>query len=386
MATKNDIFHRYLEEYLKADKHHKGEILNHVCDVVRIHRKAAIRRFGVLQMKDLTLVEARGRPVFYTPDVTAALKDVWDTASEPCGENLYGVIFEYVVILERDKMWKHNPETTRKLLSMSQGTVKKRVAHFTRRQFSSNRGKSTTTPGSIMSIIPIRMDGWNEAGVGTMQLDTVAHCGGSVAGDFIYTVNATDTATLWGQRRAQWNKGKIATVDNMKYIDNILPFPVIEWHPDSGSEFINWHCYNIYKDKLTRSRPNHKNDNCFVEERNGHIVRRWLGHERFEYPELVQVLNATYDVLDPYLNHFVANKRTVSKKRVGARWVITREKIAKTPYTRILEHPGVSEEIKMKLKKEHASLNPAILKQEIEKQRKTLFNILIRHGQQRQSR
>jgi len=376
MATKNCIFQRYLEEYLKADKHHKGEILDHVCDVIKIHRKAAIRRFCVLQMKDSTLVEVRGRPVFYTPDVTVALKDLWDTASEPCGENLYGVIPEYVAILERDKMWKHNPETTQKLLSMSQGTVKKRVAHFTRRQFSSSHGKSTTTPGSTMSVIPIRMDGWRESGVGTMQLDTVAHCGGSVAGDFIYTVNATDTTTLWGQRRAQWNKGKIATVDNMKYIDNILPFPVIEWHPDSGSEFINWHCYNIYKDKLTRSRPNHKNDNCFVEERNGHIIRRWVGYERLDDIKLVKALNSLYDILDHYLNHFVANKRIVSKKRVGARWVITREKTAKTPYERLLQKDDISQETKDKIQQEHDKLNPAILKQEIDKLRKQLFNIL----------
>jgi len=220
------------------------------------------------------------------------------------------------------------------------------------------------------------MDGWRESGVGTMQLDTVAHCGGSVAGDFIYTVNATDTTTLWGQRRAQWNKGKIATVDNMKYIDNILPFPVIEWHPDSGSEFINWHCYNIYKDKLTRSRPNHKNDNCFVEERNGHIIRRWVGYERLDDIKLVKALNSLYDILDPYLNHFVANKRIVSKKRVGARWVITREKTAKTPYERLLQKDDISQETKDKIQQEHDKLNPAILKQEIDKLRKQLFNIL----------
>lgn len=380
MTTKNDIFKEKLLEYLKANISRKGEILSAVVEVTGIHRKSAIRRFKALQMHDSLVIQSkRGRPVHYTADVTSALKSIWDISGESCGDNLHAVIDEYVQILKRDNMWKHNHQTTNKLLTMSLGTVKKRVAIFSRTLSSFGNGKSTTKPGSILSMIPVRMDGWSKAGVGTMQLDTVAHCGDTVAGDFVYTVNATDVATLWGERRAQWNKGKLATVSSMEAMELKLPFPVIEWHPDSGSEFINWHCYEKYKDKLTRSRPHHKNDNCFVEERNGHVIRKWLGYTRLDAEETVEAMNNLYSVLNLYLNHFIASKRIISKERIGARFKITREQIAKTPYERMLERDDVTNDVKDKIKAQHKKLNPAVLKQEIEKRRKEVFNILKRH-------
>jgi hypothetical protein len=313
--------------------------------------------------------EQRGRATFYTNDVIAALKEVWDIGSEPCAENLHGVLADYVQILKRDGQWNHGDETTNKLLMMSLGTMKNRVAKFARKQFVSH-GKSTTKAGTIHSLIPVRSGDWDTAPTGTLQIDTVAHCGNTVAGEFIYTVNSTDVPTLWGSRRAQWNKGQEVTVASMDYMEKDIPFSVGEWHPDSGSEFINWHCYDWCKNRdvrLTRSRPNHKNDNCFVEERNGHVVRRWVGYARLDVYEVVDALNEVYDVLTPYFNHFVASRRTTKKEKIGARWKITREKVAKTPYQRVLERTDVSNEVKTKLKKEHQVLNPFTMKQEIER-------------------
>lgn len=385
MATKNDIFERYKNEYWKARKARKSEILDHVVDVVGMHRKAANRKFRRLRLKDSSIPERRGRSLYYTADAVAVLKEIWDAAGEPCGENFHPLIPEYVQILKRDSMWSHGDEATGKLLAMSEGTVKDRVGRFGRNLLSFG-GKSTTRPGSILSLIPIRMDGWEEAPTGTMQIDTVAHCGDTTAGDFVYTVNTADTATLWGERRAQWNKGKVATLENMEYMEEAVPFPILEWHPDSGSEFINWHCYKRYGEKMTRSRPHHKNDNCFVEERNGHIVRRWLGYTRFDARAVVDAINDVYNVLTPYLNHFVASRRIVSKERIGARWKITREKRAKTPYERILKRNDVSENIKEEVREEHEKLNPLVLRREIDRCLKKVFIIQKRHGAPRKLR
>lgn len=264
---------------------------------------------------------------------------------------------------------------------MSLGTMKKRVSQFPRQKFLTH-GKSSTNPSAIHTLIPLRTGPWGESPTGTTQIDTVAHCGGSLAGDFLYTVNCTDVPTLWGARRAQWNKGKIATVLSMEQIEKQIPFQVLEWHPDSGSEFINWHCKewcDQKQQKLTRSRPNHKNDNCFVEERNGHIVRKWIGYTRLDHVELVEALNSVYDVLTPYLNHFVASRRIVSKERIGASWKVKREKISQTPYQRILQKEDITEEIKTQLKKQHALLNPWSLKKEIDYRLKILSNILKNH-------
>ena len=162
-----------------------------------------------------------------------------------------------------------------------------------------------------------------------------------------------------------------------------LPFPVLEWHPDSGSEFINWHCKGWCDEhgyRLTRSRPNRKNDNCFVEERNGHVVREWVGHLRLDARETVAALNAVYNVLTPYLNHFITNRRIVSKERVGAKWRIVREKVAKTPYQRMLEREDVSPEVKAGLRAEHERLNPLILKHEIDRRIINMNIVQKRHA------
>lgn len=385
MATKRDIFKEHLRAWLNAKGNRKArrELTKNICSIVSIHPKSVPRSFRRVQMRDASVNHRRGPRTTYGPDVTAALKEIWDAAGEPCGENIHPQIAEYVAILQRDKMWHRSEETTTKLLAMSLGTMKKRLLKFRRMSFLSH-GKTTTTPSAIHSMIPIRSGPWNEAPVGTMQIDTVAHCGGSTAGDYVFTVNSSDVATLWGARRAQWSKGQTATVRSMEALDDDTPFPIIEWHPDSGSEFINWHCFDwsvARKQTLTRSRPNHKNDNCFVEERNGHVVRRWVGYTRFDIPEIVEALNAVYDVLTPYLNHFTASRRTTSKERIGARWKITREKKSLTPYQRVLARANVSDDVKAALKLEHEGLNPLLLKREIDRRLQRVFAIQKRHEQ-----
>jgi len=165
METKQEIFERYKKEYFKARSKKRGgrkrcgEILNIVCDVSKMHRKAAIRKFSTIQTDDPSKVENRGRTLYYTPDVTAALKDIWDASNGLCGELLHPLIKEYFNILERDKLWKHSDEATGKLLAMSAGSVKERVSHFMRVK-RKGRGFSSTSPSQLKHIIPIFHGDW----------------------------------------------------------------------------------------------------------------------------------------------------------------------------------------------------------------------------------
>jgi hypothetical protein len=382
MAHKQGIFEEKLAAYLKADKKEKGSILDALVLVSGLSRKAAIKRFRKMQVRGSAHEERRGRPRYYTADVIAALKDVWETGSEACGENLHPLINEYADILVRTGLWHHDDEATGKLRSMSLGSVKKYVGAFTRtrRNFG---GKSTTTRSAAITMVPIRMDGWDTAEVGVTQVDTVAHCGGTVAGDFLYTVNGTDVVTLWGSRRAQWNKGQEVTKTSLEAMRTDSPFPWTEIHPDSGNEFVNAHCIAYAEAtnlRMTRSRPYHKNDNCFVEERNGHVVRAYVGYERLDVQQTVLALNDLYDVLTPYLNHFIASRRIVSKERIGARWKVTREKVAKTPYQRVLERHDMPDDVKNKLRAMHATLNPKTMKAEIDRLMKKVFTLQQRYG------
>ena len=161
------------------------------------------------------------------------------------------------------------------------------------------------------------------------------------------------------------------------------PFPWTEIHPDSGSEFINNIVVRYATEtnlRMTRSRPYHKNDNCFVEERNGHVVRAYVGYERLDVKETVDALNDLYEVLTSYLNHSIASRRIVSKELIGARWKVTREKSARTPYQRVLERTDVSEEVESKLRTEHSTLNPATMKKEIDRLAKRVHAIQRRYG------
>ena len=92
--TKTNIFQEHQTQYFKADKRQKGEILNHVCFVTKMHKKAAIHKFGTIQKKDpwKQQREQRGKELFYTPDVTTALKEVWEAVNEVCGELLHPMI------------------------------------------------------------------------------------------------------------------------------------------------------------------------------------------------------------------------------------------------------------------------------------------------------
>jgi hypothetical protein len=387
MQHKQGAFEEKAEEYWKARKRRKSAILSSLVEVTGLTRKACIKRFRYLQLRDPARMEKRGRPRYFTPDVIAALSDVWGIGSEACGENLHPQIGEYVDIQIREKAWKHGELATRKLLEMSVGSVKKYVGRFTRTRRSFG-GKGTTQRSGVISMVPVRMDGWDTAEAGVTQVDTVAHCGDTVAGDYTITTNGSDVATLWGTRRAQWCKGQEATRASLEAMRGSSPFPWTEIHPDSGCEFINLHCITYAEEthlRMTRSRPYHKNDNCFVEERNGHVVRAYVGYERLDMQKTVDALNELYDVLTPYLNHFIASRRIVSKERIGARWKVTREKVAKTPYRRVLERDDVSEEVKEKLRTAHAFLNPAKMKKEVDRFSKRVHDIQQRYGKPKKS-
>lgn len=387
METKQEIFDRYKKEYYKArtvtgGKKTLTKIIDTVRDVTGMGRKSIIRVFNRLQVKNPYYEEQRGRHVYYTPDTTAALKEIWETGGEVCAELLHPIVTDYVSILKRDKMWSHGDEATGKLLSMSTGTMKGRVGDFfkIRRR---GRGVSSTSPSLLKNIIPIFHGDWSKKLPGTGQIDTVVHCGHTLAGSMVFSLNYIDVPTLWDIMHAQWNKGQVATQESLAYIESALPWKMLEVHPDTGKEFINWHMKgwcDIQNIKMSRSRPSHSNDNMHVEERNGHIIRKWIGYMRFDCKEAVDALNDVYAVLCPYLNHFVASRRVIEKFEVNGKWKKKYEKVAKTPYQRVLESEHISDEVKEKLRQEHSKLNPLVMKNEIDRLKKILYDTQRKHG------
>jgi transposase InsO family protein len=374
MKAISEVFIRYKQEYWKGGRQQKTEVLHTVCATTGLHRKAAIRKFKHLRMAVRYTTEHRGRPVMYGADVTAALYDAWEVGARCCAELLHGEIGTYVVALESCDKWPHSDLATGLLRGMSLGEMKRRVRTLTTKH--GMRGKGATTPSQIKRRVKVYAGPWRNRPPGHRQFDTVVHCGDLLKGDMVYTVNGVDPAILWSNRRAQWNKGEMATLTSVEYIEGQIPSLTLSRHSDSGSEFLNY--YFLDKSERsrisqTRSRSGKKNDNAFIEERNGHIVRKWIGYERYDTQAHVDVLNAVYEKLDLYLNHFQAVRRCVRRERVGSKYV-RRYDIPQTPYARVMTHADISAERKEELKTLHDTLNPVTLLQEIAILKTTLSN------------
>ena len=354
METRNKVFKENLADWLNAEGNRKkrAEIGAHMVFSTKCHPKSVSRTFKRIQLTEAK-PERRGRPRYYDKAVTLALRDVWKASDCACGELLHPMIKNYVEAIRKFGKWTHGDVVTAKLFAMSERTVKRRVIAFRKEEGEKKKGRSGTSPSALKNIIPIRKGPWKDTAPGDGQLDTVALCGESLAGSFIWALDYTDVATYWAVIRCQWNKGQEATKENVIAIRERLPFPLLALHPDSGGEFINW----VLKDwcdtekiALSRSEPYKKNDNMCVEERNGHVIRRYLGFERLDAIETLPLVNELCDLVNLYTNHWKAVKRMIKKERIGSKYKRTYEKRAMTPYERVLARNDVTEEVKEKLR------------------------------------
>jgi hypothetical protein len=377
MNTKKEVVRNAIERYLAATRKEKKAMLNEWSIQFGMHRKAVIRLVQRLNKQDSRVVPPkRGRRERYGPVVTVALKEVWEMASELCGERLHPILSEYIRIVQRDLMWEHAKDTTALLLRMSIGTMKRRIAHF--RSIKRTQRHSTTTHGLLIATIPIRHGKWDNPLPGFGEIDTVVHCGSTLAGDMAYTINYTDISTTWWEGAAQMNKGQERTKESIACIRQRLPFPLAGLDPDNGSEFINYvlkQWCDEHHIVLTRSRPYKKNDNAHIEQKNGAITRQFLGYQRIDTEEQVALVNQLYaGPLRLYINFFQPSMKCIGKERVGSRYRRSYDK-PKTPYKRVLEHQSIDEEVKKALSQQYATLNPLKLKQEIDMLIKKIFSI-----------
>lgn len=380
MATKREIFEKQRAAYRAAGRQEKGRILNAIQAVTGLHRKAIIRRLG----RQRCTTKHRGPARIYGPDVTAALKEIWQIAHEICGERLQPSIGEYVRILERDQMWPHGEETTERLLRMSRGTVKRRVALFEKAR-GRRRGRGATKPTDLKEIIPIRRGPWQNPDPGFGEVDTVAHCGETLRGDYCYTVQYTDVADTWTCLAGQWNKGEVATVESLKRIKQRLPFPLLGIDPDSGGEFINWHCKGWCDEKtisMTRTRPYMKNDHGRIEQKNYTNVRDFVGYSRLDHPGQAAALNELYDVLEDYINFFLPSVKCLGKEQRPGKRSRRIYDDARPAYWRVLGDERVDEAAKNKLREKYATLNPKILKTEVDRLTRKIFSLRPPHYDQ----
>lgn len=368
MGTKSEVWREHLPRYLEASRKQKKGILNHLEAVLKMHRKAVIRALKREQLRNPEKPPSRrGRKILYGAGVTATLKECWEIAGEICAERLKPILVEYVRILQRDGMWPHREHDTALLCKMSLGTMKNRIRVFEKAK--AGGGRSTTKPSQLKELIPIRRGPWTNPEPGYGEIDTVAHCGSTLLGSFCYSVNFTDIATTWTESAAQRDKGQLRTQESIERIKERLPFPLKGLDPDSGSEFINWHLKawcDTHRIELSRSRPNHKNDNAHIEQKNYAGIRKFVGYSRIDRDEAIALLDKLYaGPLRLYTNFFQPSMKCLEKVRVGSRYV-RKYDTPQTPYQRMQAHAQVAQSAKDELAKTYATLNPKTLRQEID--------------------
>ncbi|MDR3558335.1 MAG: hypothetical protein P4L61_02275 [Candidatus Pacebacteria bacterium] len=376
MRTKHEVIEDALKEYLRASKHLKKEILDRLEKVTGMNRKSIIRRLRVLQLRKegYDWHDHRGRPVYYTPDVVAALYEVWEISHELCAERLHPILGEYVSVLMRDDMWSHSDEATGKLRAMSLGRMKEFTQSFDK--VISGGGRCMTKPSSLKEVIPVRRGPWENPPPGYGEVDTVAHCGNSIEGEFAWTVQYSDISILWCFLEAQMGRGGKETLASVQAMEKRSPHTIRGLDPDSGGEFINWalHAWSVKKKiELTRIRPGMKNDHGRIEQKNDKNVRKWAGYIRVDTEERLVILKELYKVLEVYINHFLPSMKCIGKVRYNISHSSRKYDEAKTPYQRFMEHPDINPKSKEKLEAFHRTLNPKTLHDELLRLRKKLF-------------
>lgn len=361
--SKKEVLERIRARYLKASKAEKQIILDELTATTGYNRKYAIR---VLRHPRRSKgLKKAGRKRRYTGETIQILEQLWEMGGRLCSKRLHPFLPEWIRKLEECGEISLTHEVKAQLLSMSRSTIDRRLQPARIKE--KRRGLSTTKPGTLLKRqIPVRIyTPWDEQQPGFLEIDLVAHCGETTAGNYLNTLTATDLATGWTECLALPNKTQTATFLAIKNLQEKLPFPLLGLDSDNGSEFINDMLYRFCLDQqitFTRCRPYRKNDQAHVEQKNWSVVRHTVGYDRFETQAELDLLSSIYADLRLFVNFFQPVEKLISSTTINGLKHKQYDQ-AKTPFQRVLEDPRVDEKYKTQLRILYNSLNPVTIRE-----------------------
>lgn len=347
------------QRYQNADKKLKAEILNELCRNLNLHRKSAVRLINQKQV----VRPLGGRRPLYSDIAKYHVKKLWLNMNQMCGRKLKCAIREWLP--HYATRWDLSEAIQAEIRQMSASTLE-RVLQKARSQHRRRRMTGTTPFRAVRNIIPIKPLDWNVTEAGHMEADTVAHCGGSMSGVFVWSLTVTDIKLTWTEVRAMWGKSGFGVSNAMEEIERVLPSPIQSLSVDNGNEFLNHQLILNFSDEtkrmkkipILRGRPYKKNDQCHVEQKNHTHVRELFGYERYGDKVLVELMNDLYaNEWSSLQNLWIPTFKMIRKTRVGAKYQREYGE-PKTAYDRVMESKEVSLEVKEKLTELKKSQNP----------------------------
>ena len=354
--------------YRAATRTEKRAILDEFVAVTGYHRKHAIRLFvDESTQEDRGSLPRRARRRLYGEAVQEALVVLWEASDRVCGKRLKPLLPILISSLERHGHLQLDPLVREMVVAASAATIDRLLAATRNATRGGKPYRRAAAPG-VRRQVPVRtFADWKDPQPGFMEADLVAHCGGSAAGSFVHTLTLTDVASGWTECTALIVREGTLVVEALERLRTSMPFPLRGFDTDNGSEFVNdavlAYC-EAHGIEFTRSRPYRKNDQAWVEQKNGSVVRRLVGYGRLEGIVPAQTLGRLYSASRLFVNFFQPSFKLAEKKREGSR-ITKRHHPPETPCARLLASPALSEAMKERLAAVQAALDPLQLLDEI---------------------
>src|SRR3979411_1029237 len=383
MGARRAVVSAVAERYPSAKPAEKGAVPDELCATTGWHRKHAVR--ALQRHATVTPGEVpapRGRRRRYGATIKEALTALWEASDRECGKRTTVVIPTLLPALEQHGRLKLGEGDRDLVLAISSASIDRLLGDVKVAASGGKRRRAGFYPAVRRAVARRTCTRWNRAPPGFCEGGMVAHGGTSVAGLFIQTLTMVDVATGWTECLPLVTRDGSLVVEAMKHVQSLFPWLLRGVDFDNDSAFMNdtvvpW-CRG-QKLEVTRSRAYKKNDQAFVEQKNGAVVRRLMGYGRFEGVETARVMVRLYAAARLYVNFFQPSFKLKEKRREGAK-VIKRYHAPSTPCERALAHPKLAEAVKQRLRDQYRTLDPVALLAEIRTAQEELGNRVDRRA------